>query len=77
MAQKIIFFTAGAKPTGPEQTAINGINALTIPAYEVAVRRGDGVGSISYGAGPEQTDFVMGTPPDEYDGVPVFDPEAP
>jgi len=75
---KIIYFTAGAVATGPELAAIAALNAVAEAPYEIAVRRGDGVGSMSYGAGVEPADYVAGTPPAPYNsGYPVFDPANP
>lgn len=70
---KIIFFTAAQLPTEGEIAAIAAIEtAITNPApYELRIR--GPLGSNDYGAGPEVADFVAGTPPTEYDGVPVLE----
>ena len=62
--KKVLYFTAGPVPTGPELTAIDQLNALVGSNYAVGVR--DGSQSPNYGAGPEAADFVAGTPPEGY-----------
>lgn len=77
---KVIYFTAGAIATAPELAEIAKLNAATVPALEVVVRRGDGVGTQLYGAGEEAADYVAGTPPAPYDDTedyPVADPDNP
>lgn len=74
---KIIYFTAGDTPTGPETTAINALNAYVPAGYEVVVR--NRLASQNFGAGPEACDYVAGTLPAglPWSGKPVFDPAAP
>lgn len=38
--QKILYFTAGPNPSGPEQADIAALNALAAAPYEVGVRNG-------------------------------------
>lgn len=80
MTQKIMYFTAGMQPTETEQEEIDALMPLIEPRFEVVVRRGDGVGTMNYGAGVEATDYVAGSPPapyDDPDDYPVADPENP
>lgn len=77
---KIIYFTAGGIPTTGELAAIAKFNLAAKPAFEVAVRRADGVGSQLYGAGVEAADFVAGTRPTAYTSTetyPAANPDAP
>ena len=73
----MLYFTAGAIATTDERAEIAAINAQAAAPYQVNVRRGDGVGSINYGAGIEACDYVAGTPPMAYVSKPVYDPDAP
>lgn len=75
--ERIVYFTAGAVATAPELAEIAAINTAIAAKYDCVVRRGDGVGSLDYGAGPEPADYVAGTPPAGFDTLPVFDPENP
>lgn len=76
--KKVIYFTAGMQPTGPEATAIAKLNALAGAPYQVLVRRGDAArGSDNYGAGADDCDFVAGTVPAAYSAKTVINPDAP
>lgn len=82
MTDKIIYFTAGEKPTVDEAAEIAQLNALTPPRYEVVVRRADAnayYGNNADGGRLEPCDYVAyhsGTDiPSDYDEVTVFDPE--
>ena len=78
MTKRVIYFTAGEQPTGPELAAIAKLNVLAGVAYEVVVRRGDTAGgSLNYGAGPEPADYVAGTVPTDYNAKTVINPDAP
>ena|SRR5690554_2355554 len=59
--QKIIYFTAGDVATNLEISDIEALNAFVKKEYEVLVR--NRTASQEYGAGPEEGDFVAGTPP--------------
>ena len=59
MSSKIIYFTAGTVPTGPELAEIAALNALAAPRYEVAVRDGSTIRNF----GTETGDFAGGTVP--------------
>lgn len=74
---KIIYFTAGAVATTDEKADIDKLNALTEVPFEVVVRRGDSVGTYSYGAGLEASDYVSGTVPTAFNARPVVDPDNP
>jgi hypothetical protein len=71
MTQRIIYFTAAAKPTSGELLEIAGLNDAAAAKYEVLVR--NKLNSNDYGAGPEECDFVAGDPPSAYSEVNVFD----
>jgi len=73
--KKVIYFTAGKVPTGPELTAIANLNALAIPGYEIDVR--NTLVSTDTGAGKEAADYVAGTIPAAYSAVTVIDPTKP
>lgn len=75
MAQTILYFTAGEKPTVDEAADIAALETLVAPAYEFKVSRGDAsTGDQSYGYGVQEPDFVAGEVPDTiYDGIPVLD----
>src|SRR6478736_3380125 len=78
MTKRVIYFTAGEQPIGPELAAIAKLNVLAGVAYEVVVRRGDTAGgSLNYGAGPEPADYVAGTVPTDYNAKTVINPDAP
>lgn len=64
---KVLYFTAGDKPTGPEQTAIDDLLA---GRYDVGVRNASE--STLYGTHLEPCDFVAGDIPTEYDAVPEW-----
>jgi hypothetical protein len=73
---KVIYFTAGPVPTVGELADIAALNASILPAYDVAVR--NSLANNSYGAGPEDADFVAGTIPTAYNDAetyPVIDPD--
>lgn len=70
---KIIYFTAGAVPTTPEQAAIDAIAAFAADPYEFVVRN---AAEDNY-ANIEAADYVAGSAPSPaYDGVSVFDPDS-
>jgi len=71
MTQRIIYFTAAAKPTSGELLEIAGLNDAAAAKYEVLVR--NKLNSNDYGSGPEECDFVAGDPPSAYSEVTVFD----
>lgn len=76
--KKVIYFTAGDKPTTGEQAEIDALNALAALPYNVVVR--NGARSTAFGAGIEAADYVAGTIPTAYNDAetyPVFDPDAP
>lgn len=68
---KVLYFTAAAAPTGPEQAAID---ALLAGQYDVQVR--NAAQSALYGTKAEPCDFKAGSAPAEYDDVPVWDAGA-
>jgi len=75
---KVTYFTASEKATADELADIAALNALSNDPYEILVR--NGAQSNSYGAGPDATDYVAGTIPDEYsdtEDFPVFDVDNP
>lgn len=65
MAQKILYFTAGPVPTGPEAAEIAALQTLTQAFFEVKVR--SAAQSPNYGdstiTGAEACDFLAGSPP--------------
>jgi hypothetical protein len=73
--KKIIFFTAGIEPTGPEATAIAKLQARTTPDYSLVIRN-----RLQSGVGEsvEACDFVAGTVPasGDYDEIDVIDEDA-
>lgn len=76
MTKKIIFFTAGPSPTSNESSAIQALNAMAAPAYEVNVSNG----SVSHGLGSgkiEACDYVAGTVPSAYSAKAVFNASEP
>lgn len=75
MTSKIIYFTAGPVATAAEKTAIDKLNAIAEAPYSVYTR--NAVGGFKYGAGKESADYVAGTIPSDYSGVPVIDPDNP
>jgi hypothetical protein len=73
MTTKVIYFTAGALPTGGELTEINAIAAIA--GIALSIRNGHV--SALYGDGDtnyEEADFVAGTPPTgtDYDDTNVY-----
>lgn len=92
MTQKIVYFTAGAVPTVEEAADIEALNALTQPPYAVKVSNGSVPPNLGMRPNPDpdpepedpeivpvlmDCDFVAGTIPADYDGLPVFDPQNP
>lgn len=75
MTSKIIYFTAGPVATAAEKIAIDKLNAIAEAPYSVYTR--NAVGGFKYGAGKESADYVAGTIPSDYNGVPVIDPDNP
>lgn len=79
--KKIIYFTAGAVVTSGEKADIAALNALAEPAYQVQVSNGSvlpNLGKTDEGGNViEASDYVAGTIPDDYEGIDVFDPDAP
>lgn len=83
MAEKVLFFTAGPKATTQELAEIAKINQAAQAPFVVGIRNAQA--GVSYGYGPEETDYVAGSPPAPYDNTdeeegtvyPVFDPDAP
>ncbi len=76
--QKILYFTAGPNPSGPEQADIAALNALAAAPYEVGVR--NGAEPALYQPKPEAADFVCGTIPTSHsdtEDFPVFDIDNP
>lgn len=76
--QKILYFTAGDKPTAPEQADIDALNALAAAPYEVGVR--NATAPALYDPKPEAADFVCGTIPTSHsdaEDFPVFDIDNP
>lgn len=74
MADKVIYFTAGEKPTTEELADIAKLNAVAAQGYVVNVSNStvdSGLGTI------EACDYVAGTVPDDYSEVPVFDVDSP
>lgn len=70
MTKKVIYFTAGSKPTSGELADIALLNSLAEPAYVVNVSNGavdSGLGAI------EVSDYAAGTVPGDYSAVDVFD----
>lgn len=74
MAQKILYFTAGPTPTVQEQAEIDQLNELAKAPYIIGVR--NSAEPALYQPKPEATDFVMGSIPDDFEEVPVFDLDA-
>jgi len=81
MAQKIIYFTAGAVATAEELSEIAALNALAETPYLVQVSNAAvpaGLGKDSEGAEIiEQCDFVAGSIPAAYSEIAEFDPQNP
>lgn len=72
MTKRILYFTAGAALTEQEKADIEALNALAEPQYRVTVHNGD--------VDPDYLvpgDFAAGAVPDDYEELPVFDPENP
>lgn len=64
---KILYFTAGDKPTSGEQAAID---ALKAGQYDLGVR--SAAQAAVYGPRIEASDYVAGSPPSNYDAVPEW-----
>lgn len=77
MAKKVLYFTAGDVPTPQETAEMAAIKATTATAFTFGAR--SRIQSQAFGAGPEECDFVAGTPPSglPWSGKPVFNPAAP
>lgn len=72
--KKIIYFIAGIQPTTAEQAAIDKLNAVNIHAYDVKVFNGKA--NPNYGYGKRACDYVAGTVPTAYNGIPVLNPNS-
>lgn len=67
MAEKVLFFTAGPKATTQELAEITKINQAAQAPFVVGIRNAQA--GVSYGYGPEETDYVAGSPPAPYDNT--------
>ena len=72
MAQKILYFTAGAVPTAPEATEIAALRALTEAPFQVLVKNGEVLPQYGNTEEVEDCDYVAGTPPTEYSEYDVY-----
>ena len=75
-AKKVLFFTAGPVPTGPEQASIDKLNTAADKPYEVTVM--NGAQNTTYGETNRLVpcDYVAGTVPTIYNGKTVMNPDA-
>lgn len=72
MTEKVLYFTADRVPTSGEQAEIDLIAPRTDAQFTLGIRNAidpTGTGSA------ETCDYVAGSPPDDYSGVDVLDPE--
>lgn len=73
--KRIGFFTAGMLATTQEKALIATLNSQAAQPYEVIVMNGQS--NPNYGYGKLVCDYVAGTPPAAYAGVPTYDPTNP
>lgn len=66
-SKRVLYFTAAAAPTVAEQAAIDRLNALAVPAYDVQIR--NGAADLDF---LETADYAAGTVPTAYNAVPLI-----
>lgn len=77
MAQKVLYFTAGANPTAGELAHIAALNGVSVPQYETVVINGAEIDGDEYGTDRLiPCDFVAGTIPEAYNAIDEINPDA-